>query len=547
MTPGRGRPGRIYVTGHRNPDTDSIASAIGYAELKGRQDPGSEYVAVRLGNVNAQTAWALRRSEAPMPELMEHVMLRVGDVMRERFPAAGRHQPLREVGRTMVAEDLDLVPVVDDDGVLIGVMTERALARRYIREARESHTLRESPTSVAAIVSVLEGEQIEGGEAIIAGRVWVHSIDAARSDSKISTGDAVVVGNRVDAQRQSIELGAALIVTSNGVPAGAEIRALARDRGVCVVTSPLDSYLTSRMISLAAPCEAMVDRDPLTVERDDLLADIAEQVKDVHYRAAVAVDGDGRPIGLITRSDLVSPRPRRVILVDHAEQAQSVVGVEQAEIVEILDHHHIGSIETRVPVTATFDPVGSTATLVIERFRANGFEPIRPTAMMLLAAVLSDTVLLNSPTTTERDRAVISYLEALLDVDAQQFGREMFERTSDVSGTPASEIVSRDAKEYQLPSGETMSIAQIEVVGKPVLARRDELLDAIGEVLDRNGYAIAALMVTDILDQGTELIARGDVAALERAFGARATDGVISLPGVMSRKKQVAPALLGAF
>lgn len=547
MTSDRGRPGRIYVTGHRNPDTDSIASAIGYAELKGRQDPGSEYVAVRLGSVNAQTAWALRRSEAPMPELMEHVMLRVSDVMRERFPAAGHRQPLREVGRTMVAEDLDLVPVVDDDGMLIGVMTERALARRYIREARESHTLRESPTSVAAIVSVLEGEQIEGGEAIIAGRVWVHSIDAARSDSKISTGDAVVVGNRVDAQRQSIELGAALIVTSNGVPAGAEIRALARDRGVCVVTSPLDSYLTSRMISLAAPCEAMIDRDPLTVERDDLLADIAEQVKDVHYRAAVAVGGDGRPIGLITRSDLVSPRPRRVILVDHAEQAQSVVGVEQAEILEILDHHHIGSIETRVPVTATFDPVGSTATLVIERFRANGFEPTRPTAMMLLAAVLSDTVLLNSPTTTERDRAVISYLEALVDTDAQLFGREMFERTSDVSGIPASEIVARDAKEYQLASGETISIAQIEVVGRPVLTRRDELLDAIGEVLDRNGYAIAALMVTDILAQGTELIARGDVAALERAFGVRATDGVITLPGVMSRKKQVAPALLGAL
>ncbi len=547
MTPERRRPRRIYVTGHRNPDTDSIASALGYAELKRRQDPGSEYVAVRLGNVNAQTAWALDRSEAPMPALMEHVMLRVGDVMRERFPVAGHRRPLREVGRTMVAEDLDLVPVVDDDGILIGVITERALARRYIREAGKSHTLRESPTSVAAIVSVLEGEQIEGGEAIIAGRVWVHSIDAARSDSRISDGDAVVVGNRVDAQRQSIELGAALIVTSNGVPAGAEIRALAREHGVCVVTSPLDSYLTSRMISLAAPCEAMIDRDPLTAERDDLLAEVAEQVKDVHYRAAVAVDGEGRPIGLITRSDLVAPRPRRVILVDHAEQAQSVAGVEQAEIVEILDHHHIGSIETRVPVTATFDPVGSTATLVIERFRANGFEPTRPSAVMLLAAVLSDTVLLNSPTTTERDRAVIAYLERLLDLDAQRFGREMFEQTSDVSGTPASEIVSRDAKEYVLPSGERISIAQIEVVGKPVMARRDELLEAIGEVLDRNGYAIAALMVTDILDQGTELLARGDVAALERAFEARASDGVISLPGVMSRKKQVAPALMGAL
>ncbi len=546
-TESSGRAGRIYVTGHRNPDTDSIAAAIGYAELKNRQDPGSEYVAVRLGSVNAQTAWALRRSGAESPERMEHVMLRVRDVMREEFPVADHSQPVREVGRTMAAEDLDLVPVVDDDGVLIGVITERALARRYIREARKSHTLRESPTSVAAIVSVLEGEQIEGGDETVAGRVWVHSIDAARSDSKISEGDAVVVGNRPDAQRQSIELGASLIVTSNDVPASEEIRELARERGVCVVTSPLDSYLTSRMISLAAPCEAMIDREPLTVQRDDLLSDVAELVKDVHYRAAVAVDAEGKPVGLITRSDLVSPRPRRVILVDHAEQAQSVVGVEQAEILEILDHHHIGSIETRVPVIATFDPVGSTSTLVTERFRANGYEPTLPTGTMLLAAVLSDTVMLNSPTTTPRDRAVIEYLEALVGTDAQEFGREMFEETSDVSGVPASEIVARDAKEYQLPSGETISIAQIEVVGKPVLKRKPELLDAIGDVLERNDYAVAALMVTDILEQGTELIACGDVATLERAFGRKADDGVISLPGVMSRKKQVAPALLGAF
>ncbi|MFN8151095.1 MAG: putative manganese-dependent inorganic diphosphatase [Solirubrobacterales bacterium] len=541
------RARRIYVTGHRNPDTDSIASAIAYAELKGRQDPDGDYVPVRLGNVNAQTGWALQRSGARAPELMEHVMLRVRDVMREDFPVAGHHQPLREVGRTMAAEDLDLVPVVDDDGILIGVVTERALARRYIREARKSHTLRESPTSVSAIVQVLGGEQIEGGDAKVAGRVWVHSIDAARSDSKISSGDAVVVGNRVDAQRQSIELGASLIVTSNGMPAGDEIRELARERGVCVVTSPLDSYLTSRMISLAAPCEAMIDRDPLTVRRNELVADVAEQVKDVHYRAAVAVDADGRPVGLITRSDLVSPQPRRVILVDHAESAQSVTGVEQAEIVEILDHHHIGSIETRVPVTATFDPVGSTATLVTERFRANGFEPTRESAGMLLAAVLSDTVLLNSPTTTERDRAVITYLESLLGADAQKFGREMFEETSDVSAIPAGEIVTRDAKEYQLPSGESISIAQIEVVGMPVLERRQELLDAIEDVRERNDYAIAALMVTDILARGTELIACGDVNALERAFKSRAEDGVISLPGVMSRKKQVAPALLGAY
>ena len=538
---------RIYVTGHRNPDLDSIASAIGYAELKGRRHGACDYVPVRLGSVNAQTAWALERSGAPKPDLMGHVMLRVRDVMRESFPIASFEQPLREVGRTMARDDLDLVPIVGAESELIGVMTERALARRYVRESRKVSSLVDAPTTIAAIVDVLDAELIEGGEGTVAGRVWVHSIDPSRSESRISPGDVVVVGDRVDAQRQSLELGASLLIASNGERPPEEILELARERGASVAVSPLDSYVSSRMVTLAAPCGAMGDSDPLTVGLDDLVADISEQVKDVHYRAAVAVDERRRPIGLITRSDLVSPQPRRVILVDHAEAAQSVPGVEQAEIVEILDHHHIGSIETRVPVTATFDPVGSTATLVVERFRINGYEPSRPTATVLLCAVLSDTVLLNSPTTTQRDREVIEYLEDLLDLEAIPYGREMFDATSDVSNLSAAEIISRDAKEYVLASGESISIAQIETVGTKVLERRAELSDAILEVRERNGYAVAALMITDILERGTYLLASGDEAAIERAFGTRDGDGVIALPGVMSRKKQVAPALMGAL
>ena len=361
-------------------------------------------------------------------------------------------------------------------------MTERALARRYIRESRKSHSLADSPTSIAAIVAVVDGEVLVGGEGEVAGRVWVHSIDASRSDSKISDGDVVVVGNRVDAQRQSLELGAALIVASNGVPPDDEIQELARERGASIVVSPLDSYVTSRMITLASPCEAMADREPLTVGRDDLISDVSEQIKDVHYRAAVTVDAERQPIGLLTRSDLVAPKPRRVILVDHAEAAQSVHGVEQAEIVEILDHHHIGSIETRVPVAATFDPVGSTATLVVERFLRHEIEPDHSTATMLLCAVLSDTVLLQSPTATDRDREVVEHLGGMLDLEAMELGREMFEATSDVSDVPAEEIVTRDAKEYQLPGGETISIAQIETVGKRVLERRAELAEALEKV-----------------------------------------------------------------
>jgi manganese-dependent inorganic pyrophosphatase len=534
----------IYVTGHRNPDADSIASAIGYAELKRRLDPRNKYMPVRLGEVNPQTRWLLEHSEADEPELLAHVMLRVCDVMHRGFPVARQSEPVRTVGLAMAGGDLDLMPIVDDDGSLVGVMTERALARRYIRESREVSAL-VAPTAVSAVVGVLDGELVAGEDRDIAGRVFAHSMDVA-SPSQIAAGDVVVVGDRPEAQRLAIDHGAQLLVTSNGTAPSEEILALARERGTAVVSSPLDTYISARMITLAAPCRALMDRDALTVGPEDLVSDVSDLVKSVHYGAAVVVDRGRRPIGLITRSDLVNPTPRRVLLVDHAEQAQSVPGVEEAEIVEILDHHHVGSIETTVPVTATFDPVGSTATLVIERFRQNGMEPSRPTATMLLGAILSDTVILNSPTTTERDRSVTAYLERVLALDATEFGSGMFEETSDVSGLPAEEIVSRDAKVYEAGGGQIICIAQVETVGRSLLERKEELLAALGAKRERNGYSVFALMITDILTKGTELLAAGDRGTLERAFDRLAADGSVSLPGVMSRKKQVAPKLLAA-
>ncbi|HEY2769054.1 MAG TPA: putative manganese-dependent inorganic diphosphatase [Solirubrobacteraceae bacterium] len=536
----------IYVTGHRNPDADSIASAIGYAELRRRLHPNDEYVPVRLGECNAQTRWLLERSGAPEPRFLPHVMLRVCDVMESKFPVGREDESIRDAGLAMVHADLELLPIVDDDGALAGVITERALARRYVRESRHTSTLKDAPTSLTAIADALDGRLLTGEDKQLAGRVWVQAMQVG-SPSGISDGDVVVVGNREDAQRLAIGRGAALLVTSNSTEPSEDVLELARARGTAVIVSGLDSYVSGRMITLAAPCRAFMEDDPLTVTTEYLVSDAAEQIKEVHYGGAVVLDAQRRPVGLITRSDLVSPPRRRVLLVDHAEQAQSVAGVEHAEIVEILDHHHIGSIETRVPVTATFDPVGSTATLVVERFRQNGMEPSRPTATMLLGAVLSDTVILNSPTTTQRDHAVVEYLERVLVVDADQLGREMFEATSDVSEVAAEEIVTRDAKQYQAQSGGTICIAQVEVVGRGLLERKTELLEAMGKARSNRDVELYALMVTDVLAKGTDLLVAGDVAGVARSLGTEASDSVIALPGVMSRKKQVAPKLLASL
>jgi manganese-dependent inorganic pyrophosphatase len=522
----------VYVTGHRNPDLDSIGSAIGYAELR-------NYVPVRLGPVNAQTAWALEHSGAPEPALLEHIRLRAADVMHECVVTAHRQDTLRSVGLAMAEHGLDMVPVVGDDGALAGVVSERELARLYVRESQGASSFAERPVRVAAIAEVLGGEILVADEDPVTGRLWVVSTAPDALADLIEPGDIAVVGDLPDVQRRAVELGVALLITSNGARPPDDVIDMVRERGVSAVVSPLDSYVSGRMTSLAVPCEAVMRSEPLTVGADDVLDDVAPQILEVSYRAAIVVDEGGCPRAIVSRSDLVNPRPRRVVLVDHAERDQSVPGVEHAEIVEILDHHHIGGIHTRAPVRATFDPVGSTATLVTERFLQAGREPSRPTALMLLAAVMSDTVVLGSPTTTGRDREAAAHLGELVGTDPEALGRELFRASSDVSDVPAAELIARDAKEYA--DGEVV-IAQVETAGPELLERRDELRAALEAA--RGDRRLAALMVTDVVRRSTELLVAGDVGAAERAFGVRARDGGIELPGVMSRKKQVAPKLM---
>jgi manganese-dependent inorganic pyrophosphatase len=538
----------VYVTGHKNPDTDTIASAVGYAEYKNLVDPENHYEAVRLGEVNAQTRWALRESGAREPRLIRHIMLRVKDVMSNDVAVARKNDPLRNVGLTMARRNISQLPVVEDDGTLAGIITERNLARMYVRESRGASTFAESPVSVGAMVEVLEGELLVGEEkSETSGQLWVISMSVDSMGKSMNPGDVVVIGDRPRGQRRAIELGAGVVVVSNRVRPDDDVLKLAREKGTAVVLSPIDSYVTSRLIQLAVPCWEVMSENPLTVRPDDLITDITEQVMEVHYRAAIAVDERRVPIGVVTRTNLLNPKPRRVLLVDHAEIGQSVEGVEKAEVVEILDHHHVGDIETTSPIPATFDPVGSTATLIIERFQASGLVPEEPTAKMLLAALLSDTVILNSPTTTDRDLVVATYLEELLDLDAEEFGTGMFEASSDVSSLSAAEIVVRDAKEYGTSSGEKVSVSQVETVGTGLLERKDELQEALEDLKEENGYLFSALMVTDIMEGGTQLLCVGDCSPVHQAFESQARNGVIDLPGVMSRKKQVAPVLLSVL
>ena len=545
-TPTRSPRRPVYVSGHRNPDTDSIGAAIAYAELKGLLDPETDHVPVRLGDCNAQTTWVLERAGVPAPRLLAHVGLRVREVLRTDFPVVEQDTPVRVAGRLMMSNGLELLPVVDGRGRLAGVLTERALARRYVRETHEvPHLL--APTLVATMAEALDGEVVAGPDDVrLDGRVSVLARALSSSLPGVSEGDVAVVGDRHDAQLLALERGISALVLSSDAPASDDVRARADAAGIPVIVTALDSYVAARLITLSGPASALAEDDPLTLGLDDLLGEVADAVKDAPYRAGVVVDRDGAPVGIVTRADLVAPRARRVMLVDHSEPAQSVPGIEAAEVVEILDHHHIGSVETTQPISATFDPVGSTCTLIAERFAAAGHEATTGAATLMLAALLSDTVVLTSPTTTDRDHAQAAALGAQLGVDPEAFGREMFEASSDVSGLDADAILGRDLKAYDLAGGQTLAIGQVETVGSAVLARAGELRDAAQARVEAGGQRLIALMVTDVTAGDTHLVVAGDVAMAERAFGASAEDGVIALPGVMSRKKQVAPPLLHA-
>ena len=392
---------------------------------------------------------------------------------------------------------------------------------------------------------MLEGEIVCGDERQLSGRVWVQSMDA-RTDSGISDGDVVVVGNRRAAQILAINCGAALMVLSNSVEPSEEVLERARERGTAIVVSPLDSYVVGPDDHAGGTCRALMECDPLSVPLDFLVDDMAEQIKELHYGAAVVVDADHRPVGLITRADLVALPRRQVILVDHAEQAQSVSGIDQAEIVEILDHHHIGSIETRIPVTATFDPVGSTATLVVERFRQrDGAQPDHRDHAARSGAVRHGDPELGHHhgarpwgggvpgagaghrRARARARHVRVDLRRLRDLGR---GHHPARRQA-VSGG----------------GGQEICIAQVEVVGDALLERKDELLEAMREERENKELALYALMVTDVLEKGTEMLVAGDVGAVARSLGVEPNDGTIGLPGVMSRKKEVAPKLMTAL
>ncbi len=538
--------GPILVFGHRNPDNDSICSAVAYAHLKNMTDVDNVYVPARLGPVPAETSWVFERFGLEIPEEIAHVHTRVRDVMTEGAVTISPSEPMLAAGRLMRERDVRAIPVVAPGGAVVGLVSQRMLAERYVEDTGVTG-FAEMPVTVERLVRVLEGELLAGdGGVQVAGSVLIGAAEPETLVARITPGDVVILGDRVRSQPMALEAGAAcLIVTTGARPADAVIE-LARAKRATVISTSHDTYKAARLVSLAQAVGDLMDTDLLMVEPDTLLSEASEDLLASVHREAVVVDDERRVVGMLTRTDIARGMRRRVVLVDHNEAAQSASGIEDAAVVEIVDHHRIGDVQTAGPILFLNLPVGSTATIVAERYRTLGIEMPVSIAGVLLAAILTDTVLLKSPTTSDVDRACVERLSAAAALEPLEFGMELFRARAAAHPFSADEVVRADVKEYRLGEA-TVAIAQYEAVDLTELMEKAHAVRAAMEALrESRSYDLVLLMATDVVREGSEIFAVGRVRMAERALGVTLGDRSAWMQGVLSRKKQVAALLAGA-
>ena len=533
----------IYTIGHRNPDTDSICSAIGYAHLK--QALGENVVAARAGKINAETKYALEHFQVEQPLLLTDLYPRVKDITIDCKIVVKQHDTLRHLGEVMREHDLKSVPVTDSKGVLVGIVTVSDLAQRYFQElgmqnlANMRVRYRDiiQATDSQVLVSGEEGEFIKGNVRIAAG-----SLNTIKS--VIKPHDIVLIGDRhdetiIDCVKQGI---ACLIVTGNG-RVSADVIEEAEERHVFVLSTPYDTYTVARLINQCVPIRRIMHDNPVCFKPMDLLSDIKGAMEENNYRNYPVVE-NGHIVGLVSRDRLMVSERERVILVDHNERGQAVEGIEEAKIMEIIDHHRLGGIQTSEPIYTHAEPVGCTATIVANMHCHRDIYIPASIAGLLLSAIISDTVLFKSPTCTEYDKMTAKRLAEIAGVDINEYGLAMLKAGSGIGDMATSEIAKSELNEFRIGDYRII-VSQISVMDeKEVLDLEPELIEAMGHICEKEGFDMSLVMVTNILEEATTLLYAGSPKTLiGEAFHKDASGTHIYLPGVMSRKKQIIPPL----
>ncbi len=541
----------IYVVGHKNPDTDSICSAIAMAELM--KERGYENVsAARAGDINPQTAFVLDYFGVQPPRYIPDVYPKAKDIMTTEIITVDEDIPLFEALEIIRGRNIRFVPVVDEAGRPKGVLTLMELAKRNIAQI-EPEKSRKVTTSIRNIVRVLGAKVVSEREAERCKTFSVY-VGAMGEDSFLKVlgeekaGECIViVGDREEIQRASVEKGVALLIVTGGLEVKRSIAEAAIKKGVSVVISPFDSATTAIMVRMSIPSRLVCRTEFEHASPDDLVEDIKRRMAGSSERGLVVLNEKGVICGIITKSNLLRPSGISLVLVDHNELSQAVDGAESVRIMKVVDHHRLGNFHTTQPITFICEPVGSTSTLVAEIYKRTGTSITKKTAGLLLGGVLSDTVMLKSPTTTERDREIVPWLEERACIDHEVFGREMFMAASSIKKRGAAAVVKGDYKIFEA-KGRKFGVGQVETIGfEEFYDEKERLAEELGNIRKEKGLKLSALLVTDIVRGTSLLLAVGDKEIIYNLDYPRIDDGVYELRNVLSRKKQVAPHLLGIF
>ncbi len=535
----------IYVIGHKNPDTDSICSALAYAWLKNQEGSGTDYCAFRAGALNRETEFVLSHLGVAPPQICTDVSPQVRDMEIRREPGIDPEMSVRAVWTMMRDEEVDTLCVTNQEKELLGVIAVKDIANANM-DLLDTNILAAANTAYANLISTLEGELLVGdAEDRVKGHLHIGTSPEAM-DGVIQPGDLVLLSNRYEVQLCAIESGAACIVVCCGSTVPSTILSYARDKGCAVITTHYDTYAAARLVSTAAPVRHLMKSSGLF--RFDLttpLEDVEKVMASVRLQYFPVLDEEGKYCGMISRRNYLNLRSKKVILVDHNERTQAVDGIEQAEILEIIDHHRIGALETDGPVYFRNVPVGCTATIVYQMCQEKGVTPPRQIAGLLLSAILSDTLKFRSPTCTPADVAAARTLAQLAEEDIDAYAEQMFEAGGDLTGRTAAEVFQSDFKIFQFGQ-RRFGVGQANFMTEKSRKAAEELLAPyLPEAAGEQGVSLLFYLLTDTPGESSRVLCYGKGAKelLREAFGVEPVDGKIILPGVVSRKMQFIPPL----
>ena len=542
---------KIFVIGHKNPDTDSICSAIAYADIKNQKSLVKKYIPKRAGQINEETQYVLKRFGVQPPAYLGNIGTQVKDMDIRVSPEADKSMSLKNAWDMMQENSIVSLPIRDKDGELEGLVTIGDIAKTYM-DTTDSYFLSNARTQYRRIAETLSGKVVEGNEHayFVKGKVLVGTANPQVLKEFVKEDDMVIMGNREEDHIQAIRLNVSCIIVGMGVEVSQKVLSLAHEKNIVVITSPCDSFTIARLINQSIPLRFVMKRDNLvTFNTEDFTDDIQDVMIKHRHRAFPVINKRGKCVGTISRRNFLDMHRKKVILVDHNEKDQAVDNIDKAEIVEIIDHHKLGSLETMKPISFRNEPVGCTATILYKIYGEERLEIPPKIAGLLCAAIISDTLMFRSPTCTQQDKIAASALALIADIKIEEFAKEMFKAGSNLKDKSPEEIFYQDYKKFIAEGNVAFGVGQISSMDEEELQEiKVRLKPFMVSECGRHGITRVYFMLTNIMDESSDVIYYGEGSEEmgKIAFQQEPEDKCFHLKGVVSRKKQMIPAMMEA-